>query len=134
MRVAIAASDGRITPVLDVARRLLLLDFEGRREAGRREVALAEESLARRIQRMVELRIDVLICGALSQSLHAGLLAAGIEILAHRCGCLEQVIAAYTAGGLNGVAFRMPGCHPPHCACRRGRRGGGRVHGERGVS
>ncbi len=77
-----------------------------------------------RAQRIQDLEVGVLICGAISRQLEAGLQAAGIEVLPHICGDVEEVLAAYSCGDLSRECFHMPGC----CRRRRQRcRGGRRV-------
>lgn len=108
--------------MLDVARRLVLVDLTGIDAQSPREVELRCTELAARVRAIQSLEIDVLICGALSQPLQNALLAAGVEVCAHHCGAVADVIAAYTARQLDAQAFRMPGCRTPHCPCRRRRR------------
>jgi predicted Fe-Mo cluster-binding NifX family protein len=123
VRVAIANFDGRVSPVFDVARRLLLVDVDARSEAVRQEVSLADCDPLSRVGRLVGLGVEVLICGAISRPLEAALLSAGIQVVAQTCGPVDEVLAAYGAGRLNGQAFLMPG------SCgrrRRARHGHGR--------
>lgn len=124
MRVAIPISDGRISPVFDVARRLVLVDIENEREVKRTEKVLEEPELATRARRVAELGADVLICGAISRPLEAMLLSAGVEVIPQTCGPVEDVIRAFASGQLTEQAFVIPGC----CGHRRRFRGG-RSHG-----
>ncbi|HIJ66596.1 MAG TPA: NifB/NifX family molybdenum-iron cluster-binding protein [Candidatus Hydrogenedentes bacterium] len=128
MRVAIPTWSGRISPVFDVAERLLLVEVEDGVEVGRREERMGEAGLARRAMRMADLGVEVLICGALSNRLEAMLTMAGVQVIPHTCGCVEEVLGAYLRGQLTERAFLMPGC------CGRGRRGpwGGPHRGRHG--
>ena len=114
MRVAIPCWQGRVSPVLDEAGTLLIVELEAGREPGR-------EGLLGRAQRIRDLDVKVLICGAVSRPLEAALLAAGIEVIPQTCGDVERVLAAFMDGQLEQGTFLMPGC--------RGRRR--RSHGER---
>ena len=68
MRVAIPTWSGRISPVFDVAERLLLVEVENGVEVGRREERIGEAGLARRAMRVADLGVDAarsprLVCG-----------------------------------------------------------------------
>jgi len=119
MRIAVPTSNDRISPVFDVAGRLLLVDVEGEREIGREEVSLEDQDIGPRARRVGELRVDVLICGAISRPLEMMVESAGIEVIPHICGNVEEVLRAYRAGELSEPAFLMPGC----CGHRRRFRG-----------
>lgn len=124
MKLAVAIHEGRVSPVLDVAERLLVITVAGGGEVARGEEALPAADLAARAKRIRELGIDTLICGAVSRPLEMLLVASGIRLLARVCGPVDEVQRAYLEGRLADAAFTMPGC------CRRGRgasrRGAGR--------
>jgi len=119
MKIAVPVNNDRVSPVFDVAGRLLLVDVEGDRETGREEVSLDDQEIGPRARHVGELRVDVLICGAISRPLEMMLEDAGIEVVPHTCGNVEQVLQAYRSGELSEGAFVMPGC----CGHRRRFRG-----------
>ena len=127
MRIAIPTTDGRISPVFDVAERLVLVDVEEGREVGRSEAPLVDEAIELRARRVAQSGVNVLICGAISRPLHALLSSAGVEVIPQTCGQAEEVLRAFVEGQLTGDAFVMPGC----CGRRRRFRGG-RGRGGRG--
>ncbi|HUU83967.1 MAG TPA: NifB/NifX family molybdenum-iron cluster-binding protein [Phycisphaerae bacterium] len=113
---------GRVSPVFDVAKRLVVADIEDGREARREEADIDETDLARRVERVAELGVEVLICGAISIPLETMLLSAGVRVIPHTCGSAEEVLRAFASGRFTDAAFLMPGC----CGRRRrGRRRGG---------
>jgi predicted Fe-Mo cluster-binding NifX family protein len=114
-----------VSPVFDVAQRLLLVDLDGDMESERREVLLEESEAGARSRRIAELGVDVLIAGAVSAPLEAMLLAVGIHVIARTCGPTEEVLRAFVSRRLPDDAYLMPGC------CRRRLRGG-RGAGRRG--
>jgi predicted Fe-Mo cluster-binding NifX family protein len=120
MRIAVATSNDRVSPVFDVAGRLLVVDVEGERETGREEVLLENQNIGPRARHVSELRVDVLICGAISRPLEMMLQDAGIEVIPHTCGNAEEVLRAFRTDELSEEAFVMPGC----CGHRRRFRGG----------
>jgi len=109
VRVAMPVWAGRISPVFDVARHVLVVDFEGTGQVGRQERLLEETDLAGRVRRLTEWKPDVLICGAISQPLEAMVTAAGIQLIPQTCGEAEDVLAAFASGQMGPEAFLMPG-------------------------
>jgi predicted Fe-Mo cluster-binding NifX family protein len=119
MKVAIPHWQGRISPVFDVARDVLLVDVGSGPEQTRSEVRLGGSSVIERTKQLVELNVDILICGAISKPLEAALAAAGVRVFSQTCGQVEQVLGAFITGKLYQDKFTMPGC----CGLRRrGRR------------
>ena len=114
--------------MFDVAKRLLVVDVDGDCEVSREEACIEETQPTRRVQRVAELGVHTLICGAISAPLEAMLVAADVHVIAHACGPAEQILRAFLAGGLAEDAFLMPGC----CGRRRGYRGRHR-HGRSGL-
>jgi predicted Fe-Mo cluster-binding NifX family protein len=125
MKIAIPTWDGRVSPVLDVARRLVVVDVQGSTEVARREAELGEAHVTARARRIAELGADVLICGAVSWPLEAILLSAGVQVIPQMCGSIEDILQAFLSGRLADGAFLMPGCFGRRQR-RRGRRRGGR--------
>ena len=121
MQVAIPEWEGRVSPVFDTASRMVLLQIEDGREAGRREAQFVGMPPPLRVQRLVALGIEVLICGAISRRLSAMCLSAGITVIAWVSGSLEKVVKAYMAGALPDPEYTMPGCCGQRLRARRGR-------------
>jgi hypothetical protein len=120
--IAIPFSQERISPLLDAAARLLLVTRQRGKEVARKEFVLGPlppEELARSV---AELRVDVLLCAALSQGLRRELERRGVQVQPHLCGETEAVLQAFCCNRLNRPEFRMPGCwkqHSPGGCCRR---------------
>lgn len=110
MLVVVPNCQGRVSPVFDVAARLLLVRLKGQAEVEREEVVLFEKEPEEIVRSLQELGIKVLICEGISQGLQVSLEQAGIEVVAHICGELESVLAAYRTSKLNRPEFFMPGC------------------------
>jgi predicted Fe-Mo cluster-binding NifX family protein len=126
MKVAVPTWGERVSPVFDVAQRLLVVDIEESVEVARREEAIPETGLMRRATRVADLGVEVLICGAISMPLEQMLLSAGIQVIPQMCGLVEAVLQAFVSGTLmEQQRFLMPGC----CGRRRYGRGGGGRHG-----
>jgi len=110
MRVAVPVCRGRVSPVFDESQRLLLVDLEAGRLVSRIEHALS----GNRGREIRALGVDVLICGAVSRTLEAGLLAQGINVIAQVCGPVDEVVAAFAAGNLEEDRYVVPGCRGRH--------------------
>jgi predicted Fe-Mo cluster-binding NifX family protein len=117
MRVAIPLWQGRVSPVFDEASRILLVDICEKREEHRQEESLMVRNPFKRAQLLPRLGVDLLICGMISQTQQTALASAGIRIIPHICGGMEEVIAAILDGRIESGALRMPGC-----GGRKGRR------------
>ena len=110
MRVAIPLWQGRVSPVFDEASRILLVDISEKQEQHRQEESLIARNHFERAQLLPRLGVDLLICGMISQTQKTALASAGIKIIPHICGPLEEVIAAFLDGRIEGGALLMPGC------------------------
>lgn len=117
MNVAIPYWQGRISPVFDVATRVLIVEIDQGACLMSHELLLTEEEPRLRAARLVDAAVSVLICGAISRHMEMALQTAGITVIPQRCGDVEQVLAAFSAGRLHQDAFLMPGC----CGRHRGR-------------
>jgi predicted Fe-Mo cluster-binding NifX family protein len=126
MRVALTAWDGRISPVFDTARHLQVVDVDGGLLTGRVEEPLDEDLPDRRVARLAVLKVDALICGAISRPLADMVQTAGIQLVPFVAGPVEEVLRAYVKGTLPAAVFQMPGCCGGRGRFRRcrGRRGG----------
>jgi predicted Fe-Mo cluster-binding NifX family protein len=123
MKLAIPVWDGRVSPVLDEARHLLLAEWDGSGYGPAREIEVHPADPAERARQLSDLGTEVLICGAISTALGAILMAEGIRVIPDICGQVDEVLNAFAGGRLGEPAYRMPGC------CRRRQRNRG--HGPR---
>ena len=110
MRIAIPVWDDKISPVLDTASKLLVVEMDGQKEASRFEIYLDERELTRRCVRIRGMEVDILICGAVSRPFWSMLAASGIRIIQDIAGHPEDVLEAYLKGYLFHSGFLMPGC------------------------
>ena len=125
MKIALPIWNGRISPVFDTARELLVVEAQDGKEIARSRQALDGSVLPQRAARLAELRVDVLLCGAISRPMAGMLAASGIKVVPFVAGDVEEVVAAYLAGRFPEQRFAMPGC------CGRGFRfRGSRWHGQ----
>jgi predicted Fe-Mo cluster-binding NifX family protein len=110
MRVAFATWNGRIAPVFDVTRRLHVVETDGRRVVRESEEPLEDDAPGARAARLAALRVEALVCGAISRPQEALVRAYGVAVVPFVTGELHEVVDAWRAGALESEAFAMPGC------------------------
>ena len=110
MRIAIAVWESRISPVFDAAEHLLILDVENGREVNRIEKSILGLSTQKRVDRLVELDVDMLLCGAISRQLADMVAASGIRVIPWVTGEVGKVRDWYLTGKPIDTRFLMPGC------------------------
>ncbi|MGD2174433.1 MAG: NifB/NifX family molybdenum-iron cluster-binding protein [Candidatus Brocadiaceae bacterium] len=115
--------NGRISPVLDAARELVVVTVDKGREASRSVRGLEPGLIPQRARQLARLGVDVLICGGVSLPLLRMLEGIGIRVIPGISGDVNQVVHAYLSGRLTDGRFAMPGW--------RGR-GGRRYRGGKG--
>ncbi len=109
MRTAIPVWGSQLSPVFDFAQRILVVESERGREVLRFARDLPKESISFRSERLRDLGVDVLICGAVSNPLAKMITGSGITLVPWKCGPAEEVLEAYFSGSLEEARFAMPG-------------------------
>lgn len=112
MKIALPVWNDNISNVFDFAGRLLLVEIENGREVKQSEITLQVQSLPERASELKQLRVNVLLCGAISRALANMVTASGIEVLPYVTGRVDDVLQAYITGNLSQPQFTMPGCWP----------------------
>ncbi|SHJ48949.1 NifB/NifX family molybdenum-iron cluster-binding protein [Desulfofundulus thermosubterraneus] len=110
MIVALARWGGRISPLFDVTQEALVVDIGRGGLISRRQVRLDDPGWPSRVEQMVHLGVEVLICGGISNFLYHQLVARGIQVIPWVTGDVEEVLQAYLQGRLNQERYAMPGC------------------------
>jgi predicted Fe-Mo cluster-binding NifX family protein len=131
MRVGIPDWNGEVSPVLDTAVRLVIVETGAGAAEARREAVIAATALPARAAELRGLGVDVLICGAVSRGLAALLAASGVRLVPWISGPVDEVLEAWMDGRLGARRFAMPGCCGRGGAGRHGRRGRGGPGGGR---
>jgi predicted Fe-Mo cluster-binding NifX family protein len=130
VRAALTVWDGRISPVFDVSRKALILTVENGTETARRIEDIETPNAELKLDRLMELGVDTLICGAISEPLHYELSTRGVKVIAFVAGEVDEIVKTFLAGALPTPALSMPGCFGRRNRFRRGRgRAGGRGGG-----
>jgi len=122
-KVALTVWNGRISPVFDVSQQILVLDIEGDAVITRRKETVTETDPLCRVTKLSDLKIETLICGAISRPLAWTLSAHSVRVIPFIAGDIEEVIEAFLADRLPNQKMAMPGC-PGGRRRFRGRRRG----------
>lgn len=123
MKLAIAVWNDLVSPMLDTAGHLAVFEVDDGQMVSRADRALTETVIVRRAAAIAETGAEVIICGAVSNSLVFLLAARGIRLIPWIAGRADEVIAAFLAGDLPSERFLMPGFSGRRRRCRGGRRG-----------
>lgn len=118
MRVAIPIWAGRVSPVMDAARRLLIIDIDEGRANGRNILEVDKGPLQVKAEYFRAQGIDCLLCGAVSNEFLEYLNRSGVEVHPWLSGPINEVLSAYLQERLTDPRYLMPGC------CQRRRRRG----------
>ena len=110
MNIAIPIWDDCVSSAFDFADRLLLVETENDKEISRSHIRLESRSLSQRVSQLKHLKVDVLVCGAISRALAEMVKASGIEVLPYVTGSIDDVLEAYLTGQLAKPELSMPGC------------------------
>ena len=109
MTIAVPVWESRVSPVLDTADRLLVLETREGAITSRTEVYIGGVSLPEKA-RIIRRHAPVLICAALSQTMENYLLSAGLKVYPWVMGNAEILAEIYACGKVPGPEFFMPGC------------------------
>jgi predicted Fe-Mo cluster-binding NifX family protein len=108
MKIAISIWQDRISPVFDKSQCLQIFMVNDEKVDSRLE-NIGERSALSKVEWLTELSIDVLICGAITRSLHFDLLAAEIEVWPFICGPTELILDDFLTHNKIDNRFFMPG-------------------------
>jgi len=124
VRIGVPIWEDRVSPVLDAAERLLVVDVEGS-VLVRSALRLLDGPHAARVAGTIRnAGVDVLICGAVSEEVGRLIASTGTEIVPWVTGPADEVVRAYVDGTLADARYGLPGCRRGMGARRRRGRGG----------
>jgi len=127
MKLGLPEHQGRLAPVFDCCRRLTIV-LQG--PLGDEKVQEEDWTLVpslSRTGRLVELKVELVVCGGISCWMEEQIRRHGIQLIPWIAGDLWDVLGALREGRLHEPRFAMPG--RAGCARRnRGRSFGGKNH------
>lgn len=112
MKVAVTVWEDSVSTVCDFCSRVLIFDSDAAEAQKPLSLTFDTQAWPQRVNRLRELGVAVLLCGAVSRPLERLLATAGIEVIAGRCGSVEEVLTAYRDGRLSDARFALPGLGP----------------------
>jgi predicted Fe-Mo cluster-binding NifX family protein len=113
IKVAIPIFLDRISPRLDCARRMIILEIEKNRLVDKRELDISHWLPDEKVIQLRQLGIGQLICGGIRDQDRMGLNHLGIQVAFSVFGEVDQIIGEYLQGNLK----------VPCCRGRKERRG-----------
>jgi len=116
MKIAIPTFATRVSPRFDCAQFVLVVTINEGRAPERQELAASDWALHERINRLLELGVDTVICGGIDRWSAASLQSAGVTVYGWVTGEVEDALSALLQGDLDAEAA-MGGSG--RCACRR---------------
>ncbi len=108
MKAALTVWDGRMSPVFDVSREALVLTIEDGAVVTRREERIETPTAALKLDRLAELGVETLICGAISEPLHSELTRRGVKVIGFVAGEIDEVLKTFLAGTLPIAVAGVP--------------------------
>lgn len=110
MKVLITVWNGRVSPVFDVAKEAVLLEVHNGCITSEKNLAMTCETNMERVEFVLDLQIDAVICGAVSRSVEMSLIEKGVKVHSFISGEIREVIRGLIENSLSGLKFAMPGC------------------------
>jgi predicted Fe-Mo cluster-binding NifX family protein len=109
MKIAIPEHQGRVAPVFDTCRRILIFMQEDDAQAMIAQEDWSGLAAQARSVRLKECGVDVLLCGAISCGIEEQVHRQGIRLIAWLAGDLPQVLTAFQDGSIMDPCYAMPG-------------------------
>ena len=116
MRIAIPTFGTRVSPRFDCAQAVLIVSVDGGESAKREELVASGWAPHERINKLLELGVDTVVCGGIDCWSADSLQSAGVTIYGWVAGEIEDVLAALLRGELDSEASMEAG---GRWGCRR---------------
>ena len=101
----------RIAPVFDVSRSLQIVEIHDGQIFRQTQAIVPENQLHLKALRLEALKVDALVCGAISRTMQNMIVAHGIDVIPFVAGDLQEVVHAWVCGDLTSAGgYTMPGC------------------------
>ncbi|GAB4220557.1 MAG TPA: hypothetical protein PL059_12230 [Spirochaetota bacterium] len=118
--IALPVFNDRLSPLLDEARKFIVMTLNDVTISERTVIEINEQSAFIRIERLKEMGVTVLLCGALSDVLARFILDREIQLYSWLNGTIDEVVEQYINGALPNKCMRYV---TKTRTCRRQRRG-----------
>ena len=104
MKIAIPTFATRVSPRFDCAQSILVVTIENGEASERQELTADNWAPHERINRLLELGVDTVICGGIDRWSVASLQSAGVTVYGWITGEIEDALAAMLQGSLDSAA------------------------------
>jgi predicted Fe-Mo cluster-binding NifX family protein len=98
--IAIPTFQERVSPLLDVSDRYAIYETENGEIKQKVRITVSCDSDARRIERLREIGVDTIICGAVSGHIAHIINERGMRLISMAYGPLDEIIGAYLRNAL----------------------------------
>ena len=109
MKIAITVWGNRISPVYDCAKTLMITQIENGKIVGQVSEGFNPKNSTQIASILNNLEINILICGAITESQSKTIERDGIKLISFVSGNAEKVLLSYIKEPLLIVDFLMPG-------------------------
>jgi hypothetical protein len=110
MKLAICTWNELVAPVFDVSESVIMVNMSSGRAKTRKREDISGLDLLARIRRLSDLRVETLVCGAISRPWHDIITAWDIQVISYISGPVKQVLDVLLKDSMNLDKFMMPGC------------------------
>ena len=108
MRIAFPLWIDSVSPVLDTAEKLVVVDIDNGKVVSRHEIILSDGPQKNAV--IIAHHADMLVCGAISRVMSSYLINSGIRVYPWLMGNVDRLIKIFTDGNTPGQEYFMPGC------------------------
>jgi predicted Fe-Mo cluster-binding NifX family protein len=123
MTIAVTERQGRIAPVFEWCRRVLVVEQSGGKEILLREEDWSDAPSDKRARLLQELQVELLVCGGISRCVEEEIRGLGIGVISWVAGDVWEVLRAMRCGLLDQPRYAAPGGRM--CERKRRRNKGG---------
>lgn len=109
MKVAIPEHQGRVAPVFDTCRRVLIFSQDAEGEVPLGLVDWSATCRHERPARLKELGVEMLLCGGISGWMECQLSVQGIRTMPWLAGGVQEILEAFRLGRVTEPQYAMPG-------------------------
>ena len=110
MIIALPVFQNEISSVFDFACELLIIQVDQNKEVHRQSFHCQEDDQNTKIQLLIEHKVQLLICGAVSNFIFNRLTGYNIKVIPNISGDINSVLNAFMNNRLNEPTFQLPGC------------------------
>ena len=109
MKVALADWENSISPFFDTTNHILLAEIINRLISKKEKICLDGISLFQRAELLQKLRVELFICGGITQPLLEQIRGKNIQCIPNICGDIDEILQAICQNKDIKAGFSMPG-------------------------